>query len=134
MAFDTSIRAEAVRRNREKSERVRIELLQAAAAALGDVAEEFRPDSDIDIAASGTDAVISLAARLSRSLGREVHVVEPAATSIARRAESEGIEWTLKSSECTNGSMSVRQTGPSKEFGLPWRGFSRLFRTARLRS
>ncbi len=63
MAFDTSIRAEAVRRNREKSERVRIELLQAAAAALGDVAEEFRPDSDIDIAASGTDAVISLAAR-----------------------------------------------------------------------
>lgn len=114
MAFDTSIRDAAVARERAEREAARREALDRTVSALEEVAREtgleraclfgsivrpgwFGRDSDVDIAVEGGGDELSLAVRLSRAIGREVHVVPLDDSPVADRARREGIEWTPKS-------------------------------------
>lgn len=115
MGFDTSLRDQAVRRERARREEVRQRVVANALAALDELAPAWgvsrayifgsasRPgtfslESDVDIAVAGTvENTVILAARLSRRIGREVHVLELDGSPAAARARREGIEWTPRS-------------------------------------
>ncbi len=111
MPFDTSLRDEAVRREHAESEAARIRALEATRRALSALQDEYsirsaiifgsviRPGhfdvkSDVDIALDASfEEQFRLAGRLSRLIGREVHVVPLDDSAIAERARREGVEW-----------------------------------------
>lgn len=114
MPFDTSMRDAAVARERAEREAARREAFERAVSALEEIAREtglgraylfgsvvrpgwFGRNSDVDIAVEGADDSLSLAVRLSRTIGREVHVVPLDDSAVAEHARREGIEWTPKS-------------------------------------
>ncbi|HUX19773.1 MAG TPA: nucleotidyltransferase domain-containing protein [Spirochaetia bacterium] len=111
MPFDTSLRDQAVRRERAEREAARIAALEATRDALSGLRDEFslqsaiifgsvihpdgfRRDSDIDIALDSPPVEeFRLAGRLSRLIGREVHIVPLDGSAVAERARREGVEW-----------------------------------------
>ena len=59
----------------------------------------FRDESDVDmVVASTVRDPVALAAKLSRRIGREVHIVELDGSLVAERAKREGVRWTAQSS------------------------------------
>lgn len=110
MGYDTSVRDQAVARDRERREELRLRMLQAIKEALAAHAKElgidyayihgsvirpgaFRDDSDIDVAVPEANPVV-VAGRLTHAVGREVHVLELDDSRAARRARTEGMLWT----------------------------------------
>jgi len=116
MAFDTSLRDKAVRQAAERREASRLRVMRATESALSDLAATagireaylfgsltrplgFRDESDVDMAVASTVRdPIGLAAKLSRRIGREVHIVELDGSLVAERAKREGVLWTAQSS------------------------------------
>ena len=116
MAFDTSLRDKAVRQAAERREQSRLQVIQATESALSELAAAagireaylfgsvtrqhgFRDESDVDMAVASTVRdPVALAAKLSRRIGREVHIVELDGSLVAERAKREGLLWTTQSS------------------------------------
>ena len=116
MAFDTSLRDKAVRKAAERREQSRLQVIRATESALSELAAGagireaylfgsvtrpygFRDESDVDMAVASTVRVsVALAAKLSRRIGREVHIVELDGSLVAERAKREGVLWTTQSS------------------------------------
>lgn len=116
MAFDTSLRDEAVRRAAERREQSRLRIIRETESALAELAvaagireaylfgsvtrpHGFQDDSDVDVAVTCTmrDSM-ALAAKLSRRIGREIHLIELDESPAAERAKREGVRWIAKSS------------------------------------
>lgn len=116
MAFDTSLRDKAVRQAKERREQSRLHVIRATESALSELAaaagirevylfgsvtrpQGFRDESDVDMAVASTVRdPVALAAKLSRRIGREVHIVELDGSLVAERAKREGVLWTTQSS------------------------------------
>ena len=105
-----------MRRAAERREQSRLRVIRATESALAELAAAagiteaylfgsvtrahgFRDGSDVDVAVASTARdQMALAAKLSRRIGREVHIVELDGSTVAERAKQEGVRWTAQSS------------------------------------
>lgn len=113
MGFDTSVLDRALAERRARREEERQALLAAVLRELDALAEQFdlqeayvfgsvarpgryREDSDVDVAVAGLppEQFISLMARLSANLGRDVDMVEMEKVHFADKIKREGVKWT----------------------------------------
>lgn len=111
MAFDTSLRDQAIVRKREEREALRRAVFAEVMSAFTDIAPtfgiselylfgsitrpgSFRDESDVDVAVDQPKVdTFGLAVELSRRLRREVHVVDLESGRIRDVVNREGVRW-----------------------------------------